>query len=215
MLTALRALLSSKKFITTLVGVAVAIAARVGFDLDPELVAAILGVFAMLVGAQGLADQGKEAAKVNLQPPSPTVESGTAAGVITTTLLIMMLVGCSGLGERAGRVAAGVVDCMTPAAKTAIGEFGPAMADVLRNATGNDGKVDWAPVRSVSKSLASPAARCVLASVVAEALRPKKEDPNAPKSEGLSLDPADLRSGFDAIRAEWGGPTFKLEGGAM
>lgn len=57
-------LLSSKKFITALVGVAVAIGARYGLDLDPALVAAILGLFAVVIGGQGLADHGKEAAQV-------------------------------------------------------------------------------------------------------------------------------------------------------
>jgi len=62
-MTTLRALFGSKKFITMLVGVAVALGARYGLLLDSELVAAIIGLFAITIGAQGLADQGKEAAK--------------------------------------------------------------------------------------------------------------------------------------------------------
>jgi hypothetical protein len=68
MKTALAGLLGSKKFLTAITGIVVAIAAKKGFDLDSELVAAILGVFAILVGAQGAADFGKEAAKVEQQP---------------------------------------------------------------------------------------------------------------------------------------------------
>jgi hypothetical protein len=59
----LKELLASKKFKTTLIGVAVAIAAYAGFDLDVKLCLGILAIFAMLVGAQGLTDHGKEAAK--------------------------------------------------------------------------------------------------------------------------------------------------------
>lgn len=64
MRSAIAALLSSKKFITALTGVAVAIAAKLGLQLEDELVAAILGVFAIAIGAQGAADHGKEAAKL-------------------------------------------------------------------------------------------------------------------------------------------------------
>jgi len=58
-------LLSSKKFITAIVALLVAAGARYGLDLDPEICATILGLFAVLIGAQGAADNGKEAAKVH------------------------------------------------------------------------------------------------------------------------------------------------------
>jgi acid phosphatase family membrane protein YuiD len=61
---AIRDLLSSKKAITTVVGLAVAISARYGFDVDRDFALAILGAFAVLVGAQGVTDAGKEAAKI-------------------------------------------------------------------------------------------------------------------------------------------------------
>lgn len=57
-------LLGSKKVVTTLIGVAATVAARKGFELDTELCMAIAGAFAVLVGAQGAADHGKEAAKI-------------------------------------------------------------------------------------------------------------------------------------------------------
>lgn len=64
---AVAGLLSSKKFIAALTGIIVAIAAKKGLDLEAELVAAILGVFAILVGAQGATDFGKEAAKASTE----------------------------------------------------------------------------------------------------------------------------------------------------
>lgn len=60
-------LLSSKKFITAMVALVVAGGARYGFDLDPEVCAAILGLFAVLIGAQGAADNGKEAARLHVE----------------------------------------------------------------------------------------------------------------------------------------------------
>lgn len=58
-------LLTSKKVITAVIGVVATIAARKGFELDIELCAAIAGMFGVLIGAQGAADHGKEAAKIN------------------------------------------------------------------------------------------------------------------------------------------------------
>lgn len=76
-------LLSSKKFITAIVALIVTAAARKGFDVDPEMCAAILGVFAVLIGAQGATDHGKAAAELHVNaaaaepapmPRAPTVE---------------------------------------------------------------------------------------------------------------------------------------------
>lgn len=58
-------LLSSKKFLTAIVALLVAGGARYGLALDPEVCATILGLFAVLIGAQGAADQGKAAAEIH------------------------------------------------------------------------------------------------------------------------------------------------------
>lgn len=58
-------LFSSKKFVTALIAAAVAIGAKLGFDLDPELIAIIITPFLVAIGAQGLADQGKAAAAIH------------------------------------------------------------------------------------------------------------------------------------------------------
>lgn len=57
-------LIESSKFWTAIVGVVVALGAKYGLDLDKELVASIVGLFAILVGAQGAADQGRAAAEI-------------------------------------------------------------------------------------------------------------------------------------------------------
>lgn len=61
-------LLSSKKFIVMLVAVVMAVASKLGLDLDRELVNQILGMAAAYVVGQGIADHGKEAAKVKAAP---------------------------------------------------------------------------------------------------------------------------------------------------
>ncbi len=96
MKAALVELLGSKKVLMTLVAIMVTIGARYGLQLDPEFCLAILGSFAVLVHAQGQADHGKEAAKIQAAnsnvpttqiaggditnpPPTPTPETQEAA----------------------------------------------------------------------------------------------------------------------------------------
>lgn len=63
-------LLESKKFLTYVTTIAVALGAKWGIDLDDKIVAAIIGLGAMLIFGQGLQDHGVEAAKVqSSQPP--------------------------------------------------------------------------------------------------------------------------------------------------
>lgn len=57
-------LLSSMKFWTTILGVVSALGAKYGFNVDPDGYWSIVGLFGLLLGAQGLTDHGKEAAKV-------------------------------------------------------------------------------------------------------------------------------------------------------
>jgi len=64
MLEAIKALLGSKKFLVMLAGVIVAILAKVGVPIDPDLVNQVVGLAAAYIVGQGIADHGKEAAKV-------------------------------------------------------------------------------------------------------------------------------------------------------
>lgn len=60
----LKKLLGSSKFQAAVTTVVAAGVARAGFDVDPSLVAAGVGLGAALVLGQGIADTGKEAEKV-------------------------------------------------------------------------------------------------------------------------------------------------------
>lgn len=57
-------LLSSMKFWTLILGVATALGVKYGIKVDPDVYWSIVGLFGLLIGAQGLTDHGKEAAKV-------------------------------------------------------------------------------------------------------------------------------------------------------
>lgn len=67
MLGAIRGMLSSKKFIAALVAIVVYVGGRFGLDLDPAAVGHAFLALLAYVGAQGIADVGKEAARVNQQ----------------------------------------------------------------------------------------------------------------------------------------------------
>lgn len=58
-------LLSSMKFWTMVLGIITALGAKYGFKVDPEIYWSIVGLFGLLIGAQGLTDHGKEAAKIS------------------------------------------------------------------------------------------------------------------------------------------------------
>ncbi len=68
-------LLSSKKFITALIAIIAAIAARYGLQLDANAILEVVAPLWAFVIAQGVADHGKSAAQVaaaaQATPPAP------------------------------------------------------------------------------------------------------------------------------------------------
>ncbi|MGN6103746.1 MAG: hypothetical protein ACTHU0_01455 [Kofleriaceae bacterium] len=142
-----------------------------------------------------------------------------ASGATSTALLVALLAvggtGCRWLERTSGPLAAAVIDCMTPAARQAIGEFGPALSTVLRDATGSDGSVDWEPVRASALPLKSAASQCVIAAVVDAAMRPTEPAPGAPQAAPLRWDPVALREGWEALRADLGGASYRLPSGVL
>ena len=156
MLNALRDLFASKKFQTFLIGILVTAGAKIGLEVSDELAAAVLAVVAILIGAQGAADVGKEAAKARSGERGVSLLGfmlGCVLVGLTVGVLLGSLGGCTKTKGVAGRIAGDVVDCMTPAAQSAIGELGPAFGNVVRNATSDDGTVDWAQVRAAAAPL--------------------------------------------------------------
>ncbi len=58
------AILKSKKFQAAVVGLVVAIAGKIGLDLDHDALLVILSPILAYIAGQGLADIGKEEAKI-------------------------------------------------------------------------------------------------------------------------------------------------------
>lgn len=87
MIAAIRALFASRKFVLLIVGTVVAIGTRYGLELDTEVVALIVALFATSIGGIAYEDgQAKGAATIS-QPFTPsTFETLTAITSPTVTV---------------------------------------------------------------------------------------------------------------------------------
>jgi len=68
---ALLRLISSMKFWTAVLGIVTALGAKYGLKVDADLYWSIVGMFGVLLGAQGLTDHGKVAAQITASTPWP------------------------------------------------------------------------------------------------------------------------------------------------
>lgn len=228
----IKVLLQSKKFWITLIGGAMtacsALFAKYGLEVSDaavqQVATTVTVLFTVLLGAQGLADHGKEKAKIEtgvLSPPSPT-----PAPVVTTTQLSLLLIlalavtvtqpACDTLKNSGTRTATSAIDCLQPSLiKTGV-ELKPTYQALLRAATGGDGKIDWGQIRPAVSSLKEPALRCAFSAVVSEAMHAVRNAVSGVMSSPLEVDKADLTSGYEAIRKDFfSGETYKLEGGTL
>jgi len=215
MLQILKALFSSKKFLVMLAGIVLASANKLGLDLDPELVNQILALVGVYIVGQGIADRGKEAAKTSsaLEKAGPALVLLVALAVISGGVAS---IGCNTLRDSGTRVADDIVDCGKAEAKDQIAAYGPAMAGMVLAAVDNRGKLDKEQLRPVGAALKSAAQRCVLAAAIAEVARRFAPKPDAPQSEGLTVDADAARADFAALSAElYGGQKFAVGGGVL
>lgn len=196
-----------------------------GWKTTEYWITKVVAVIGALMAAGYIAD-GTQAARicgavmVSAAALGYSVSRGLAKGGAAGVLLVVLALGatqpaCNTLKDTGKRVAGDVVDCMKPDAKAAIGELAPAFRDIVKNATGDNGRVDWAPVRAVAAPLKSAATRCAFTAVIAEVLRPHPKA-GAPQSSALQADATDVLAGYRAIQAEYfGGATFKLPDGDL
>lgn len=147
------------------------------------------------------------------------MKKSTAFAILTLVVLTMgapFVCGCGQLKDEARAAAKSVVDCTTTAATAALTEYGPTVEQVIVDAAQSDGKLDWERVKSATKSYASDAARCVLATTVARLMKSPAASPGAPQSATLWLEPIALARGWEAMRAEQlAGAKFKLSEGTL
>lgn len=139
-----------------------------------------------------------------------------AVAALLCVSLTLHLAACGWMKNTAHDVATSIVDCTKGEAKKAATELGPVVDILLIQAVDGNSKVDWAPVRDVAKRFSADVGGCVLADAVARALKPRSEDPQAPKISPLEVDRASLREGFRALSVElWKGASFKTDEGTL
>lgn len=76
---ALLELITSKKFLTTLTTIIVYLAGRFGFDVDIAMLDRVCAALFIYIGAQGIADHGKAAAKLYIGADAASAASRAAA----------------------------------------------------------------------------------------------------------------------------------------
>lgn len=136
--------------------------------------------------------------------------------VLALCLLPLVFASCGTARRVAGDVAGDVVDCTSASARGLIDQFGPVVDAVLVAATGGDGKVDGAQLKTAVKNFGVDLGGCVLASSVRRALTPAPDDPAAPRLSPVQADPAALQALFEAIRKETlSGKRYKLAEGDL
>lgn len=142
----------------------------------------------------------------------PVLTVGIAAGLGVVALALA----CGSLRSGARGLAAGLVDCTKTETAKVVGELGPVVDAAMINAVGSDSKLDWTPIRDLTKGFSADVGGCVLADAVTRALKPRAEDPQAPRSSPLEVDRDSLRDGFAALSAErFGGQKFHTAGGDL
>jgi hypothetical protein len=190
MLDALKPLLTSKKFQTAVLTLIANLLLRFGVDLDiADALALTSPLIAYILGQSA----------VDVKKAGPSV-GGAALVLLAAAGLSGAAVGLAGCGA-AQRVGGGLIDCMAPHTAKLAGELTGVVADTIRHATDNTGKVDWQGVRGVVERFKSDGPRCAFRIAVDEALRLRKAVGGV-QSAGLEYSPDDLRAGFAAINAQ-------------
>ncbi len=145
----------------------------------------------------------------------------SGAKVLPVALLVLLAVGllpaCTEqqAKDTTVRIGKSAIDCLAPSVKPLAAELLPTFRDVLENAITGDGKLDEAPIRATAESLKSDATRCAFSIAMSELLRGAAKLAGAPMSAPLEVDKDAARATFEAVRAGWGGATFKLESGEL
>lgn len=128
--------------------------------------------------------------------------------------LLECLTGCSAVKEQASATEKDLIDCTKAEAAEAIATYAPTLEAMLVDGASSAGKLDWERVKSATRSYATDAARCVIASTISRLMNPPAAAPGAPQSSPLALDQIEVAKGWEDMRAsQLGGARFKLPGG--
>lgn len=223
MKTALLELIASKKFLAALTAIIVYLAGRFGFAIDTAVLDRIYAALLVYIGAQGIADAGKSAAKITAAAAPPPVTRSAAVGSAAMLALLAvggaaLLGGCGARQTTAGQIA---WDCTAPQRAELVDVLTPVLQSVIAAAaTGDGSKIDLGPIKEATSraNLASDAGQiltCAVASAFAALAHPSATRssfaPTAPRPT-----PAAAQAAFDELRAaSFPGATFKTASGTI
>lgn len=144
------------------------------------------------------------------------IKLATATLVLLNALalifLLLIVSSCSWLKSESKATASDVVDCTSANVRSLNKQFGPVLDELLVQATGNDGEVDWTRIKHATRAFAVSTGLCVLAHSVQRALVPIQHALDVPKASPLELDAESLRAGFRELAA---GRTYRTELGTL
>jgi hypothetical protein len=128
----------------------------------------------------------------------------------------LLLCSCETVRDRAATGVGVFVDCEAPNLRAAVAELVPlAKLAVLRLISG-DGKIDTTKLRAAAAGMVGDLPRCALATAVAVMAAPAPSMGASVLAVPLFVpDPGALRLAFEAVRADWGGASYKTSAGTL
>ena len=225
-------LFTSKKFLAALTAVAVYLAGRFGFDLDTAVLDRIYAALLVYVGAQGVADVGKSAAKINAASISAPSALGTVtiprspglAGTAVPLLAVLLLGGAAAMATgctAAQRTTAehALWDCTSSQRAAFVTAATPLADSAIAKATNPDGSLDDAAIKALfaGANLKSEAGT-VLACLAIETLTARAAAPALSARTAAAASPLGVsaQTALDALRAaQFPGATFRTSAGTI
>jgi hypothetical protein len=210
---------TSLKVWTAIVGALSVYLAKKGIILDPSIAGELAMFAAVLLGAQGLADHGKEKAKVEAArdmaymtapavkaadaPEEPASEKGfirfdTICLMLFVSAILVAAVGtgCGWLKKEGTAVKQRAIACSKAVVATEIAQWTPMVKQVVARATTGEGKIDWPSIDDATSALTADAF-CVVRHTVQSLL---KQAEGAVMSAGVELDKEDAAAGLEALQ---------------
>lgn len=149
--------------------------------LVEAIVPAPVGSVTTTVESKGPGDDRTTVTTV--EPTTPAVPSGGQKGIATLGLMVL-LAGLAGFGTLAGCGAAqdckkpenmnsktctalsSIIDCTKGELPAVVTQFGPVVSQMIDEATGADGSVDWMHIEKMLGSLGAAYGTCVLGNII-------------------------------------------------
>jgi hypothetical protein len=221
MKTTLLDLFTSKKFLAALSAVAIYVAGRFGFDLDPAALDRIFAAFLVYVGAQGAADFGKSAALIHTQAandnapaPSPAATSARFPAVLVLMIACFGLattqLACSSWRARTANGVGAFLDCEAPHVDpNLLAEAKTVAIAAVQKWISGDGHTDTAGLKSAAAPLKSDLMRCAFDGAIAALATPTppaQKPGEAVRVAAFEVDGGELRAKAALVREELGWP---------